>query len=748
MSPSEVPIRNVSILFATVFAAATTLRAEFRETHLNEITAPLASFASARIAVLAALPSPSKAEKKELKSLQALAKKLAKTAFALKQDFAELAAAGAAFEKLGSAAAAMQPSFDEAIVRANLSLSERVELIGDYQDLLPPTNPKHGAAVSKALAAVTTARNAAATATTPGRRAAALAKADTAVTKALSKADKYVLADREDGQVPPARYRSGDAIGPGGGRVAIPLDSGSALAGASVVIASQVIPAQATVVVTLAPGTSFVGGRDVAAGPALAVGPDAHVFAAPVTVYVPFQVPEGANADDLALFTAGPPALPIVPVDARPDGTLGAAVTTLSTFQAGLAAPPPGQPGGAYHVQSFVVNTSLDPANQDFAGVLVGILDQTITFRSNHTASTSPPAFPVATRTFTKAVPHHTDDSQGPFLGSVDFTWTAGTAGRFSFMLPLGTGIDATVTGVASDDGRVIAWTGRGGSFEFVAVGVKTDAGTVTADLAGRWAAVEIGAQFLDDAAEPFRTRWHDALRFFTVDAAGAVTFDPSGFRHETDITYATDLAEPAHSRDVRTLADAGAETWTIGANGRLSGAGGARSGWFDPAAGLLTSAVYDATTRRVSLMIAVPQSAVATPTALHGLYRFAGLDVGTSVGAPTTHDSTHDVTLSAGSLDFRADDSADLTEDASATLTYRLTGAPPLPNISWTMTSASTPLAGGTTGFTMSLDAAGNRTGLPDARSIAFAGSGRYVLFVSNDLAPLHERGIALGVR
>lgn len=698
--------------------------------------------------MLAALPSPTKAEKKELKSLQALSKTLAKTAFTLKQDFAELAAAGAAFDKLGPAAAAMQPSLDQAVALANLSLSERVELVGDYQDLLPATNPKHGSAIVKALVAVAAARNAAAAATTPGKRAAGLAKADTAVTKALTKADKYVLSDRQDGLVPPARYRSGDAIGPGGGRVAIPRDSGSPLAGASVVIPSLVIPSQETVVVTLAPGTPFVGGRDAPAGPALAVGPDGHVFGAPVTVYVPFQLPDGANVDDLALFGAGPPVTPTAPSEVRPDGLVAAGVTTFSTFQAGLAAPAPGQPGGAYHVQSFAVNTSLDPANHDLAGVLVGILDQTVTFRSNHTASTSPPAFPVVTRTFTTAAPHHADTAQGPFLGSVDFTWTAGTAGRFSFTLPLGIGIDASVTGVASDDGRVVAWTGRGGSFEFFAVGVKTDASTVTADLAGRWAAVEVGAQFLDDAAEPFRTRWHDALRFFTVDAAGAVTFDTSGSRLETDITYSTEQAEPAHTRDVRSVADGGGEIWTIGANGRLSDGGGARSGWFDPSAGLLTSARYDTATRRVSLMVAVPQPATATPSTLHGLYRFAGLDVGTSVGTPTAHESTHDVALSTGSLDFHEDGSADLAEDAATSVSYRLTGAPPVPNIAWTMTSAATPLPAGSASFTMSLDAAGNHAGAAGERSIAFAGSGRFVLFVSGGADPLFERGIALGVR
>jgi hypothetical protein len=749
-SPPEVPIRTpaVAVAVATVLSAASSLRAEFRETHLNEITAPLASYATARVTVLAAMPSPSKAENKELKSLQALGKSLAKTAFSLKQDFAELAAAGAAFDKLGPAAAAMQPSLDQAMALANLSLGERVELVGDYQELLPATNPKHSAAVQKALAAVTSARAAAAAVSTPGKRAAALAKVNTAVIKALTKADRYVLADRQDGQVPPTRFRSGDAIGPGGGRIAIPRDSGSPLAGASIVIPSQVIPNQESVVVTLAPGTAFVGGRDVPAGPALAVGPDAHAFAAPVTVYLPYLLPDGANADDLALFAAGPPVSSVAPVDARADGTLAADVTALSTFQAGLAAPAPGQPGGAYHVQTFAVNTSLDPANQDLAGVLVGILDHTVTFRSNHTASTSPPAFPVVTRTFTSAVPHHTDTAQGPFLGSVDFTWTAGTTGRFSFTLPLGTGVDAAVTGVASDDGRVVAWTGRGGSFEFVAVGVKTDADTVTADLAGRWAAVEIGAQFADDGVEPFRTRWHDALRFFTVDAAGAVTFDPSGYRLETDITYATDQADPVHTRDRRVVTDGGSETWTIGVNGRLSGAGSARSGWFDGTAGLLTSAVYYDTTRRIALMVAVPQSAVSTPAALHGLYRFAGLDVGTSVGTPTTHDSTHEVTLSTGSLDFHADDNADLTEDPATEVSYLLTGAAPLPNIAWTMTSSPAAVAGGSTSFAMTLDAAGNRTGFPDERSIAFAGSGRFVLFVSNDSAPLYERGIALGVR
>jgi hypothetical protein len=527
-------------------------------------------------------------------------------------------------------------------------------------------------------------------------------------------------------------------------------DSGSPIAGASIVIPPSVF--QTPVAVTLAPGTSFVGGRDVAAGPAVAVSPDALALAAAATVYVPFTLPDGANAQDLAVFSAGPPAATLVPVTVQSDGTASAAAMSLSTFQAGIAAPPLGQPGGTYHVQTFVVSTALDltghddPLGADLAGVLAGIEDQIVTFRPDHTASASPPSFNSVTRTFTRnGTAHHTDATLTPFSGSVDFAWTPGATGVFTFSLPLGQGVQATTSAVASNDGRVIAWTGRGSAFEFFAVGVKTDAATVTADLAGRWAAVELGAAFLDETAEPFRTRWHDALRSFTIDGAGAVAFDAAGQRFETEVTYHTDQADPVHTRAENVVGDGGSETWTVGINGRLTDASGGRFGWFDPIAGLLVTSIYHPTTHDVSLMIAVRQPATATPANLPGVYHFAGRDVGATAGSPTTHSSTHDITPSTGTLDFPAAGDATLSEDASSQASYLLTGAP---GFTWTMSSSSTAVPAGATQFAMTLDAAGNHTKAGEERWFAFEGAGRYVLMMTRGEATRLERGVALGVR
>jgi hypothetical protein len=744
----DVPIRTL-IAAAVLASAATLASAAFVETHLNEITAPVQTYVTARVATLEALPAPTRDEKRELKLLGKLAKKLGKTQFTLKGDFAELAAAASTAKKLGAAGLPMDAALDEAFARAGLSLSERTELTRDYAAVL--TDPDHVAPVLSKLGAASAARTAADAELDLAKRGAGLVKADALVTKALKKADKSVLADRGAEFVPPTRFRSGDLIGPGGGRVAVPRDSGSPIAGASIVIPVSVI--SSPVAITLASAAGFVGGRDTPAGPAVAIGPDALAFGAPARLYVPYALPDGANADDLAVFAKGPPASTDFEAVAEIDGTLSSGVSSLSTFQAGLAAPPPGQPGGAYHVQTLALFTALDANAQDVGGIVVGALDQTITFRTNHTGSTTPPSYNAISRNFVGAAPHHVDAKQSPFFGSVDFTWTQGAAGRFSYSIPLGDGSTAQVEGVASDDGRVIAISARGGSFEYVGVGVRGGTSAVTADLAGRWAAVELGVELRDDGAEPFTTRWFDGLRTFTVDAQGAVAFAPQGTRFETDVTYRTGEADPVHSRAENVVADSGAETWTVTPAGRVSDATSRRAGWLDSAAGVLVSAFYDApqegpATRRVSLMVAVPQADAATPASLPGLYHLAQFEVGTGVASPATTTSSHDTTPSVGSLDVQSATAATLAYEATSRAAYSLAGPPPLTDIAWTMTSAATAMPASSSNLTLALDAAGNHTGLTEERWFAFETQGRTVLGLLRGESTRLARGIAIGLR
>lgn len=701
---------------------------------------------AARVAQLQALPTPTKAEKRELKLLGKLANKLAKTQFTLKGDFAELAASAATAKKLGAAGLPMAAALDLAFDRAGLSLSERSELTRDYTGLL--TDPAHVAPVLAKLNSASATRIAAAAETDLAKRGALLVKADALVTKALKKADKTLLLDVGGEFVPPTRFRSGDLIGFGGGRVAVPRDSGSPIAGASIVFPVGVL--QAPAAITLTPAADFVAGRDTPASPAVAIAPDALALGTPARVFLPYALPDGGNAQDLAVFVKGPPATTVFDAVAENDGTLSADVSALSTFQAGLSGPPPGQPSGAYHLQTLACFTALDAAATGHGGISVGIVDQTITFRTNHTGSTTAPSYTTIERAFKGAAPHHADAVQNPFPGSAEFTWTQGPQGRFSYAIPspVGGGPTVEVEGVASDDGRVIALSARGGTYEYVGVGVRGGTTAATADLAGRWAAVELGVELRDDGAEPFTTRWFDAFRTFTSDAAGAVTFAPEGTRFETDVTYRTDEADPVHTRTENVVGDSGGETWTVQPSGRVLDATSHRGGWLDSAAGVLVSAFVDGPGRRVSLMVAVPQAETSTPASLPGLYHLAQYEIGTGVATPASATSAHDTAPAVGSLDVQSVTAATLAYEASSLATYTLTGPLPLTNIAWTMTSASSALPESTTGLTLALDAAGNHTGPSEERWFAFETQGRVVLGILRGEPTRLARGIAIGLR
>ena len=742
----DAPIRT--LIAALVLAAAAPFASgAYTETHLNEITAPVATYVTARVAALSALPEPTREQKKELKLLGKLAKKLAKTQVTLKGDFAELAAAASTAKKLGIAGAPMLGSLDQAFVRAGLSLSERDELARDYTALL--LNPDHIAPVHAKLSAAAVARGAAAAEPDLAKRAASLVKADGLVTKALKKADKSLVADLGEQFVPPTRFRSGDLIGAGGGRVAVPRDSVSPIAGASIAIPAGAL--QNAVAIMLTPAADIVGGGDTPAGAAVAIGPDALALAEPARVYLPFALPDGRDVQDLAIFVKGPPPATNSDVVVETDGTLSAEVSALSTFQPGLGAPPPGQPSGAYHVQTLAIFTAPDVISgggEDTGGIVVGVVDQTITFRSNHTGSTTPPSYNAFSRNFVGAAPHHVDEKKAPLLGPADFAWTQSAAGRFSYTIPLGDGSPAVVQveGVASNDGRVIAISARGGSFEYVGVGVRGGTSSSTADLAGRWAAVELGVELRDKDAEPFTTRWFDSFRTFTADTQGAVTFAAQGTRFETDVTYRTDEADPVHTRTENVVGDSGAETWTVQANGRVADATSRRAGWLDSAAGVFVSAFFDEAAQRVSLMVAVPQAETATLASLPGLYHLAQFEVGTGASASTT--SSHDTTPSVGSLDVASATSATLAYEAASRAVYTLSGPAPITDIAWTLTSAANALPASSSPLTLALDAAGNHTGLSEERWFAFETQGRVVLVLSRGETTRLARGIAIGLR
>lgn len=742
-------MKNRSIAAAAfVLAAALSAPATVVETHLNEITAPLADYVTARTDALIAQATKTKAEKKELSKLLALGKTLAKNQFFLKGDFAELVAAAKTAAALGTAAAPMQGALDQGFARAALSLGERTEEAQDYLVLLS-SGSKHANTVDALITSIGTLRDQAAAQTSAVKRATFLQKADAAATKALKKADAYVVADVGAEFVPPTRRRSGDLIDLRGGRVAIPRDAGGPLAGASIVIPGNVL--QNAVNVTLSAGTDFVAGRDAPAGPTLVVEPDG-VSVPGAVVHLPYAVPAGSLAADLAVFVKGPPVTPVVTVTLEKGGFVAAPVSTLSAYQAGVAAPPPGQPGGSYHVMGISFATALDSSGQDKGGVVVNVLEEQMNFRIDHTASTASPTVALLTRQFVHASPHHSDSAPASFVGSVDFTWAAAGAGRFSFSFPIPVDAQTNVTvnaeGVASDDGRVISFYGRGGSYEVFAVGVKAGGSTTVADLAGRWAAVETGVQFLNGAAEPFTTRRHDAMRAFTADSAGAVTFEAAGARYETDVTYNTDQGDPVHARAENVLADSGSETWTVLPGGRVNGASNQRYGWFDKDAAILVTVFYDPTTHRAALMVASPQSATADTSSVPGLYHLAQMDVGATVGAPTTHDSTHEVTLAVGGLDVASTTSATLALESAPRDVYALSGPAPISNLLWAMTQSTSNLPASSTPLTLSLDATGTHRTTTDERWFAFAGGGRYVLGMLRGEATRLERGISLGMK
>ncbi len=727
-----------------MLAAAAALA--YRETHLGEIPEPLAAYVSARVDAIQALPSPTKAEKKELKLLASLEKKkLTKPSLTLGADFGKWAAAAVARVKLGPAGDPMQDALDLAQELAELALYERDELVQDHQELL--IAPKAINAVQKKRQQSLDARADARAELAPDKRAKLFAKAEKLLTAALKKAEKLVAKAGRD--LPPTRWRSGDLVSAGdGGRVAVPRASGSPVAGASIVFPPGSLPADT--VITIGPGTSFVSDPDIPAGPAVEVGPGGLALSPAATIFVPYLVPEGGSVSDMALFEQGPPARFTKPVTPRSDGTTSASTSALTVYQAGLKAPAPGTPTGAYHVHKWVVLTSLDSADQDLSAQITGVAEQTFTFRGDSTGNAALGVLDELVRGFQGAPPHHAEFAAGALEAGFEFTWTLSAAGRFVMnftqQLPDSTAVLMQVRGVVSADNRAIAFSGRGGTYEIFGVGVRGGSDLETADLEGRWVGVEAGTQLLDVGAEPFTTQWNETFRVFDVDDVGNVTFQDTGTRLETSVTYSTNQATAPHGRSTVTSADGGTAGWSVAPDGRVSGENGLRAGWLDVQAGLLTTVYFDEAAHRVELLVATPQPAASTPPA--ATWNFAHMDVGVTAGVASANSSTHEPLPRTGSLSVPAAGDATLAFDPATRAVYTLTGQPPLADMNWSMTSQQQNVLATSTPLTLALDAAGNHTPGAGERWFAFSGSGSVLLGLPNPGDAAARIGLLVGVR
>jgi hypothetical protein len=737
---------HAASLSALVLVAGTAPALAFVDTHLDEITAPVAESVGARIAVLEAIPAPSKSEKKELKSLRALDRRLAKPAVRLSQDFAELNAAGA----LGPA---FHPALDQAVGRAGIALRERDDFVLDHRALVGNAADlkRIDAARAKSTAAL-----AAADATTDRRlRARLLVRAEAAATTALKLAEKLA---RKTGQpLPPIRLRSGDPVGAGGARVAIPRGTGSPIDGASVLLPPGSIGITQTVLVEGA--ASFVGGRDQPAGPAVAIRlvPGNVTVNGSPKVFVPWSLeglPAGTNAADVTLFRQdGDTATPLPGRTLNTDGTVSAPTTALGTFQAGVQAPPLGAPDGRYVLHMIAVVTV--PGTSQSAPVAfdpafsTGVVVHEITFRRDGTGSSTAGSVGIANRSFQRTAPHHADSVANTVYGSYEFAWTAGEPGRFAFTLPLQQGQTAAAAGVASSDGNVLVLTGRGASFDFFGVALRSGAGRTAADLAGRWTGVQLGVQLLDGAAEPFRTRWTGAARDFDASDSGVLTFASSGARFATETEYRSSFADPIHVLSTSTAGDTGTETVTVHPDGRLSDASNRVRGLFAKEEDALVLGVVDTTTRQVSLLVAARQPLTLPAGTFAGDWDLARFEAGFTAGVTDARVSTQEFLGRTGALSVTT--GGDASEDlfAASRATYTVGSAPPITSMTWTIAQTTPSVAAANTGFPLVLDAGGgNHRPVGGPVWYAVSGDGALLLGTLTGNDALSSLGIVVGVR
>jgi len=286
------------------------------------------------------------------------------------------------------------------------------------------------------------------------------------------------------------------------------------------------------------------------------------------------------------------------------------------------------------------------------------------------------------------------------------------------------------VEGVVSTNGEVLVFTGRAAGLELLGVGTRAAGGMVSqAELEGRWLAVDLGVHLRDEGTEPFSTRWVNRFRTFTVDATGALTYDPSGTVFSTDVTYRTDQVPPVHTRSAASTADGGSESLFVSFQGGVSSTAGDRTGWLAPAAGMLASHRFDDQANALELSVAVRQPATAGALTFLGDYRFARLDVGAAVEEPPGTTSRGLFLPVLGTLAVDAGGNATLSDEAAEQADYALTGEPPSAAMTWTLARTLVQVPGGSLPFALELDAAGNHTPAGAARWFGVSGDGTVVL-------------------
>jgi len=730
----------------------------FIDTHLDEIAAPLGEYAAGRVAEIDALGSPSKAQKKERKLLGKLVKKEAKFARALRDDLKELLFGGKTAKKLKDAAAPMRDALDDAFRRAEVALSERREFVNDHVLLI--TDAKALSKVQKQIDKYAAARVAADAAETDDQRAKALGKAETAITKALKKAEKAAQnAVNLNGELrmPPIRLRSGDNVGTGGARIAVPIDSGSPIAGASVLIPPGALASPRRI--TIEPGDSFVGGRDVAAGPSVRFRPTGTQFNQPIEVSVPFTLPPDASNDELGLFHAtGSDVTATLDVTFEANGTLTGTATSFSEFQAGLLAPPLGAPSGTYHVEMISVIHRLDSDGSGASSEIMSISGQDWIFRADGTGRSALGTAVLVFRESLGISPHHIDGYSDSSAGSVDFAWEQIDQGRFGFTFPTQLGDTAVAEGIVSESGDVISFTARGGAFEFFAVGVRAGEAATAEDFEGRWLAVELGMQLLDNGQENFRTRTFSSFTGFDVSAGdGKLTFRDTGDTSFADRNFLTDASPALHTRDLSSIADGGSEEFSILFSGQIGSdpipaqfgvTQFRRLGWLDPSHNVFISHRGDKDARSVSLLVAVRQPADVAPETFQGDFRLSRIDLATRVEEPVTTSSTFEVDPGVGTFTVDGDGNATVTMEALERAAYRLTGVGPVTGMTWTSAMTLSDATPAAFGFALLLDAAGNHRPAGTDRWYGVSGDGKVFLGATPGADDDGVRGIAIGLR
>ena len=746
MTPIPRSTRSLALAAATLLVL-TTGALGFIDTHLDEIGKPLGDYADARIAEIEALPSQDKAAKKERKLLLKLSKKEAKLATSMKSDFAELAFGGKTSKKLKDAAAPMQDALDEAFRRAELALGERREFVGDHVELI--LDLKALQKIQKKIDAYNQARTDARAATDDLTRAKALAKAEKSITAALKRAEKAaqdaVNQSRTGLRMPYLRLRSGDQVGGGGARVAIPVDADSPIAGASVVIPSGALTS--SVQITIEPGDSFIEGRDSPAGPSVRFLPAGVSFNQRVRIHVPFQLPPDVNPDEVALFhKTGADITATLDVSFESNGTLSGEATSFSEFQAGFLAPPLGAPSGKYHVQLLFVSHVLSTENAINSEQNFGITTQDWSFRADGSGRRDPGSAPVAFRGFVAQSPYHIDGYSPGLVGSVDYEWAQIQPGRFEFTFPTAFGSLADAEGIVSESGDVIAFSGRGGAFDFVAVGVRDNITASNADLDGRWLAVEMGAHLIGVDQSPFVTRHVSSFTSFEADSETAtLTFSGNGSSFLTDRQFSPG-AVGDHSVATTTQVDGGTEDFLVLPSGQVQGDSQRRIGWIHPDAGIFISAHANQQTRAIDLMVAVRQPDTVPQETFRGDFGIVRMDWTPRRDETVAYRSFLDVDPGVGTFSIDSFGEATLSLAPVARASYRLVAPPTSGAVDWDSSLSLSDATPADDVFSLDLDAAGAHRPDTAPRWYGVSGDGRILLGSSQSTTDL--RGILIGLK